>query len=150
MKELRSLIEISRYYGENSAYVIAGGGNTSYKNSDQIWIKASGIPLAGIDEGGFVCLDRKKLGLIETSEYSKDPVLREQEVKSHMTRAIISPENLRPSVETSLHNLIDFSYVVHTHPTLVNSVMCANHAIQLIRTQSCSIQNALFAAHLRQ
>jgi rhamnose utilization protein RhaD (predicted bifunctional aldolase and dehydrogenase) len=31
-------------------------------------------------------------------------------------------------VETSLHNLIDYAYIVHTHPTLINAVMCANDA----------------------
>ncbi len=92
----------------------------------RIWIKASGIPLAGIEESGFVCLSREKLGEIEFNTYSEDSVLREEEVKSDMKNAIISPENLRPSVETSLHNLIDFAYVVHTHPTLVNGLMCSN------------------------
>ena len=126
MDNMQKLIEISRYYGDDPAYVIAGGGNTSFKDEERIWIKASGIPLAGIDKSGFVCLSREKLGEIEVNQYSEDPVLREEEVKSDMQKAIISPENLRPSVETSLHNLIDFSFVVHTHPTLVNGLMCSN------------------------
>lgn len=125
MSDIKQLIEISRYYGDDPAYVIAGGGNTSFKDEKRIWIKASGIPLAGIEEGGFVCLSREKLGKIESNTYSEDSVLREEEVKSDMTSAIISPENLRPSVETSLHNLMDFAYVVHTHPTLVNGLMCS-------------------------
>ncbi len=127
MSNLQQLIEISRHYGDDPAYVIAGGGNTSYKDEKRIWVKASGIPLAGIGESGFVCLSREKLGEIEVNQYSEDPVLREEEVKRDMHRAIISPENLRPSVETSLHNLMDFTYVVHTHPTLVNGLMCSNH-----------------------
>ncbi len=77
---------------------------------DRIWIKASGIPLAGIDENGFVCLSREKLGQIEAATYSEDPATREEEVKLDMAKAIISPENLRPSVETSLHNLIGYAY----------------------------------------
>ena len=40
MNELKSLIEISRLYGDNPAFVIAGGGNTSYKDGHKIWIKA--------------------------------------------------------------------------------------------------------------
>lgn len=128
MSQLDQLIEISRYYGDNPAYVIAGGGNTSYKNSDTIWIKASGIPLAGIGKDGFVSLSRDKLSLIESGSFSEDSAVREEQVKSLMKEAIILPENLRPSVETSLHNLLDYSFVVHTHPTLVNGVMCANDA----------------------
>ena len=130
MNELKSLIEISRLYGDNPAFVIAGGGNTSYKDGHKIWIKASGIPLAGITEEGFVTLSRSELGVMETNTYSSDPVLREEEVKADMQKAIISLENLRPSVETSLHNLIDFAYVVHTHPTLVNALMCSVEAKQ--------------------
>lgn len=130
MGMIQQLIEISRHYGGDPAYVIAGGGNTSFKDDERIWIKASGIPLAGISEGGFVCLSRKKLGEMEENAYSEDSVLREEQVKSDMQRAIISPENLRPSVETSLHNLIDYTYVVHTHPTIINAVMCANGAQQ--------------------
>lgn len=128
MSKLDQLIEISRYYGDHSAYVIAGGGNTSYKTSDTMWIKASGIPLAGIGKDGFVSLSREKLSLIESETFSEDSVVREEQVKALMKEAIISPKNLRPSVETSLHNLLDYSFVVHTHPTLVNGVMCANDA----------------------
>jgi rhamnose utilization protein RhaD (predicted bifunctional aldolase and dehydrogenase) len=127
MGNIQQLIEVSRHYGSDPAYVIAGGGNTSFKDKDRIWIKASGIPLAGIGESGFVCLSREKLGKIERNAYSTDPVLREEQVKKDMQGAIISPEHLRPSVETSLHNLIDYAYVVHTHPTLVNGLMCSMH-----------------------
>lgn len=126
MGELDKLIEISHYYGENPDYVIAGGGNTSYKNQENIWIKASGIPLAGITGDGFVSLSRDKLARIETAVFSEDPEKREEEVKEQMEEAVLAPKNLRPSVETSLHNLIDYTYVVHTHPTLVNALMCAN------------------------
>jgi len=130
MSNIQQLIDISRHYGSDPAYVIAGGGNTSFKDDEQIWIKASGIPLAGIGESGFVCLSRQKLGEIEENTYSEDSVLREEQVKSDMQKAIISPENLRPSVETSLHNLIDYAYVVHTHPTITNAMMCASDAQQ--------------------
>lgn len=129
MGKLDQLIEISRYYGDNPAYVIAGGGNTSFKNNTTIWIKASGIPLAGIGEDGFVCLSREKLSLIESMDFSQDEARREEEVKARMNEAIVSPQNLRPSVETSLHNLINYAYVVHTHPTLVNGLMCAKNAV---------------------
>ena len=126
MSQLNRLIEISRFYGDNPDFVIAGGGNTSYKDSETLWIKASGIPLAGIGEDGFVSLSRKGLAQIEDGSFSDDPVLREEEVKEQMKKAIIAPKGLRPSVETSLHNLIGYSYVIHTHPTLINALMCAN------------------------
>ena len=61
MKEIQQLIEISRFYGQDSRFVIAGGGNTSYKNAGQLWVKASGASLATITEDGFAILDRSKL-----------------------------------------------------------------------------------------
>ena len=58
---LDELVKISRHYGSEPGFVIAGGGNTSFKTKDRIWIKASGISLADISPGGFVCLSREKL-----------------------------------------------------------------------------------------
>src|SRR5690606_6356294 len=34
----------------------------------------------------------------------------------------------RPSVETSMHNVIEYPFVVHLHPTAVNALMCAQDA----------------------
>ena len=127
-QHLQDLVEISRFYGADPSFVIAGGGNTSYKNPEKIWIKASGISLATIDEAGFVSLSREKLQQISFKEYSSDSLLRENEVKADLHEAIISPKELRPSVETSLHEVIDYSYVVHTHPTKVNGLMCSMKA----------------------
>ncbi len=125
---LENLIEISRYYGNNNEYVIAGGGNTSFKNNDKLWIKASGISLADIDIDGFVCLSRNKLKTIQSKSYSQNSSIRENQVKEDLNKAIISPANKRPSVETSLHEIIDFPFVIHTHPTLVNALMCSKKA----------------------
>ena len=45
-QQIAELIEISRLYGADKRFVIAGGGNTSYKNAETMWVKASGSPLA--------------------------------------------------------------------------------------------------------
>lgn len=97
------IVSISRYYGSHPGYVIAGGGNTSYKEGEKLWIKASGISLADIDESGFVCLSRIHLDKISGAVYSKDPSQREEQVKWDLKAAIIGDK--RPSVETSLLNL---------------------------------------------
>ena len=119
------LISLSRYFGNRSDYVIAGGGNTSYKKDDRMWIKASGVPLSGIDKSGFVCLSRKKLGKIAVSDYSNKPEEREAVVQKDISSAIISGTGRRPSVETALHNLFEYSYIVHTHPYSVNALLCS-------------------------
>lgn len=127
MKEIQRLIEISQSYGRDSRYVIAGGGNTSYKNGEKLWVKASGHALATIGEEGFAVLDRAKLNLISTKTYSDDPAAREEEVKNDLAAACLTKDR-RPSVETSLHNALAASYVVHLHPTLVNALMCSRDA----------------------
>lgn len=130
MKEIDSLIEISRKYGSDSRYVIAGGGNTSYKTADRLWVKASGHALATIGEEGFAVLDRSLLNPMGTKKYSSDPAEREEQVKNDLAAACIT-KDLRPSVETSLHNCMEAAYIVHLHPTLVNGLMCSANAAEV-------------------
>lgn len=127
MKEIQELIEISQFYGRDSRFVIAGGGNTSFKNAEKLWVKASGSSLANITEEGFAVMDRAKLNLMSDKSYSSNAAEREEQVKNDLADATIS-KGKRPSVETSMHNVIDFAFVVHMHPTLVNGLMCAVNA----------------------
>jgi len=127
MKVIQDLIDISRYYGVDSRFVIAGGGNTSYKNAEKLWVKASGSSLATITEDGFAVLDRTKLNILSERQYSNNAAEREEQVKNDLAAATIS-KGKRPSVETSMHNAIGFNYVVHLHPTAVNGLMCGNNA----------------------
>ena len=127
MKEIQQLIEISQFYGRDNRFVIAGGGNTSYKNHDKIWVKASGSSLATITEAGFAVLDRAKLNPMSEKIYSSEPDEREEQVKNDLAAATLT-KGKRPSVETSMHNVIDYPFVVHLHPTMVNGLMCAQDA----------------------
>jgi rhamnose utilization protein RhaD (predicted bifunctional aldolase and dehydrogenase) len=131
--KIKKLIEISNHFGKNPEFVIAGGGNTSYKNEDFLWIKASGTSLATITEEGFVKMFRSGLKEISGKNYSPDPLLRETEVTNDLYACIAEKTSNRPSVETSLHNLLNFSYVVHTHPTIVNALMCSANCAEETR-----------------
>jgi rhamnose utilization protein RhaD (predicted bifunctional aldolase and dehydrogenase) len=73
-KHLSDLIEISRYYGKRKDFVIAGGGNTSFKNDTGIWVKASGTSLGNITPEEFAVLDRQLLKEIYEKKYNADPV----------------------------------------------------------------------------
>ena len=127
MKQIEDLIAISRKFGQDSRFVIAGGGNTSYKNNDNLWVKASGHALATITEDGFAVLDRALLNEMGEKAYSDDTVVREEQVKNDLAAACVTKDR-RPSVETSLHNCMGFAFVVHLHPTLVNGLMCSVNA----------------------
>ncbi|MBO4557478.1 MAG: class II aldolase/adducin family protein, partial [Bacteroidales bacterium] len=78
MKEIEQLVEVSRRYGADSRFVIAGGGNTSYKDNERLWVKASGHALATIGEDGFAVLDRALLNKMGEKVYSSDPAEREE------------------------------------------------------------------------
>ena len=129
MKEIDSLVAISRKYCSDPRYVIAGGGNTSFKTADRLWVKASGHALATIGEEGFAVLDRTLLNQMGKKKYSSDPAEREEQVKNDLAAACITKDR-RPSVETSLHNCMSAAYIVHLHPTLVNGLMCSANAAE--------------------
>jgi rhamnose utilization protein RhaD (predicted bifunctional aldolase and dehydrogenase)/NAD(P)-dependent dehydrogenase (short-subunit alcohol dehydrogenase family) len=127
MKQIEQLIEISRKYGSDSRYVIAGGGNTSYKDDKQLWVKASGHALATITEEGFAVLDRVRLNAISTNRYSDDSDVAERQVACDLAAACLN-KGARPSVETSLHNAMSARFVVHLHPSLVCGLVSSMNA----------------------
>ncbi len=130
--EIKELIEISKFYGADKDWVIAGGGNTSFKDETTIWIKASGQSLAEITEDGLVSLDREKLHVISSNVYSNESSEREEQVKNDMFNSILEHDkNKRPSVETSLHEIINYRFIVHLHPTIINGLLCSRNAKSL-------------------
>ena len=131
--EISELLRISDFFGQNKDYVTAGGGNTSFKDEKIIWIKASGTKLGGLTEEGLAALSREKLHLISDKSYSEEPAKREEEIKEDLVSAILEPgSGKRPSVETSLHEIIRYAYVVHLHPAIINGILCSRNARNLI------------------
>ena len=132
--DISQIVEISRAYGSDPAWVVAGGGNTSMKDEEVMYVKASGYRLGTIDASGFVALDRKMLKGMYVKEYDDDPEVRERQVKSDLLRSRLHPElNQRPSVEASVHDAIPYRLVVHLHPDLVNGVTCSMQAEETLR-----------------
>jgi len=129
---MKNLIEMSHRFGANPAYVLAGGGNTSVKDADCLYIKGSGTSLATITEDGFVKMDRKRLDAIWSNTYSEDAKIRESQVLGDMMGAMLDVGK-RPSVETFLHNLFPQKYVVHLHPAIVNGLTCSAEGAAAMR-----------------
>jgi rhamnose utilization protein RhaD (predicted bifunctional aldolase and dehydrogenase) len=123
---LKEIAKISREFGSDERYVLAGGGNTSFKDTESLYIKASGYSLAVIEEDGFVRMEREKLQRIWTTEYPDDVAQRESKaLVDLMDSRAAGEEDKRPSVETLLHEAIPQTFVVHTHPSLVNGLTCS-------------------------
>lgn len=131
MKEIQDLITASRAYGADSSMVLAGGGNTSWKDTDVLYVKASGHALSSIDESGFVRMDMHALASIWDKDYPADIEEREEQVLDDMMAARCEGETARPSVEALLHSLIRHRYVIHMHPGLVNGLTCAQDGEQM-------------------
>ena len=121
-QQLAALAAMSNKYGSNPAYVLAGGGNTSFKNETNLWVKGSGTSLATIKAEDFVVLDRAKLSEMWSATYPEEEKAREAAVLADMMAARVEGETRRPSVETLLHNLFPQRYILHVHPTTVNGI----------------------------
>ncbi|MCL1858489.1 MAG: SDR family NAD(P)-dependent oxidoreductase [Oscillospiraceae bacterium] len=131
---LKNLVEMSHKYGSNPEFVLAGGGNTSYKTDELIYIKGSGTSLAKIKEEEFVVLYRDKLAKMWKKTYSENDDEKEAEVLSDMMNSRIEGESSkRPSVETLLHNLFTQKYVLHIHPALVNGITCSKEGENAVK-----------------
>jgi rhamnose utilization protein RhaD (predicted bifunctional aldolase and dehydrogenase) len=131
---LETLIEISRRYGADPDYVLAGGGNTSLKDGDVIAVKASGALLGTIDENGFVQLSLSKLRALFDMALPSDSEAREKIVLEKLLEARLPGQTRRPSVETLLHALFPYRFVIHLHPALVNGMLCSRQALSAAET----------------
>ena len=125
MRELVEHAELSRRFGADPRYVLLGGGNTSFKTEDVVYIKPSGVALAHIEAGQFVAMDRGAVRRALGAAVPEDCWEREAAVKARMAAAVVPGHSGRPSVETPLHEVIDYRYVYHMHPALVNGMTCA-------------------------
>ena len=126
--QLAALAAMSNKYGADPEYVLAGGGNTSFKSAENLWIKGSGTSLATIKAEDFVVMDRAKLNRMWTADYPENEAARESAVLQDMMDARIPGETRRPSVETLLHDLFPYSFILHVHPALVNGLTCSREA----------------------
>ncbi|MEP2027651.1 MAG: class II aldolase/adducin family protein [Paracoccaceae bacterium] len=116
-RDLVDLARLSARVGTDPLLIQAAGGNTSVKNGDVMWIKASGTLLA---EAGtkdiFVPVDLPAMCV----------ALDDENVNADQTaQFILGSATLRPSIETSLHAVFSQRVVVHVH--------CVNALAHVIR-----------------
>lgn len=131
---LERLVAMSRRLAEPERdYCILAEGNTGARiDEETFWVKASGVPMAGITASGFVAMRTAAVRAI-----LEEGALSDQEVKQRLTAAGVDPGGgRRPSVETMLHAVAlttgGARFVGHTHPTSVNAVLCARGAADAV------------------
>jgi len=106
---------LSARLGQDRLQVQGPGGNTSIKDGEVMWIKASGTELANaLTQDIFVPVD---CNVVKSEAMGSD--------KGDCIDAVLEPElGLRPSIETTFHGVLEYPVVIHTH-----SVMSLVHSI---------------------
>jgi len=127
--DLKDMLLISNSVGSDPRLVQGGGGNTSVKTDGGrlMYVKASGTGLRDMREGaGYRLVDVAGcISIIEDNRIGALPQAeREAEVVQRLMECCVDELKGRPSVETSLHAMLD-RCVVHTHPSIVNGLLCA-------------------------
>ena len=121
LDDLEMRVYTSRLLGSDQDLVLHGGGNTSVKIDDILYVKGSGWDLGSIEKEGFSPTRMDALlALLEYDTLSDSDMVRFQK------EALTDKSAPNPSIEAILHALIPYKFVDHTHAdaivTISNSV----------------------------
>jgi len=132
---IEELVSISSWAGADEDFVQAGGGNTSVKFENTMFIKASGFKLSEVTENkGYVEVDINKI--IELIDNHKKYEIyeakeRDKIIIKEVQKTVIRDNGFRPSVEAFLHALFGKT-VIHTHPILINAICCVDNCQKIL------------------
>ncbi len=127
---LAAIAELSQEFGQET-YVRGGGGNTSCKTDEILFIKPSGVTLAEMTPDTFAGLDRARLDKLFGETFPADVNKRERAVLEFITATVLPERKGRPSVEAPLHHCFPQTFVVHTHPAVVNGLTCSQNGPEI-------------------
>ena len=118
----------SRLLGQSADLVLHGGGNTSVKIDDTLYVKGSGWNLDTIEEAGFSPVDLQVL--IDMADLD---ALSDSDMVSQQRAALRNPDAPNPSVEAILHAIIPFNFVDHTHTDAVVTISNTPNGEQILK-----------------
>ena len=113
----------SRLLGGDPTLVLAGGGNSSVKTTEAdvfgepvevLHVKGSGWDMAGLQPGGLA-----PLRLATVARLADLPELSDARMAAELRAACLDPAAPAPSVESILHAILPFRFVLHTHADAV-------------------------------
>lgn len=107
---------LSARLGQDPLQVQGPGGNTSIKEGDVMWVKASGTELAEAETRDIFVPVNRTAAVAEARREAGDGTC--------VTTVLGSDIGLRPSIETTFHAALEHAVVAHTH-----SVATLTHAI---------------------
>ena len=130
----KNIAALSRKYGSDKLSVLAGGGNSSFKDTQYLYVKPSGVQLSSIEDSDFVKMERKLVDECIQKAALTTENEREAVVKRYIDFSVIESKNARrPSVEAPLHQLFPQTYVLHLHPRTVNAMTCGQNGKNICR-----------------
>jgi rhamnulose-1-phosphate aldolase/alcohol dehydrogenase len=136
------LIERSNRLGADRRNTNYGGGNTSAKGSvndptsgadvEVMWVKGSGGDLGTLTAPGLSTLI---LDMLRSLKGVYRGVDHEDEMHQLLDYCIFGPAGAAPSIDTSMHGLIDEKHIDHLHPDSVIAIAASADGEAL--TKSC-------------
>ena len=129
---LQELVALSRRFGTDPEFARGGGGNSSVKVDGVLYIKPSGTSLAALTPESVIALDMAPLmELLNSSPERKVAGGTDEVMQVAVAARIGEADDRRPSVELLFHSLLPERFVLHTHPTTVNAVTCAQRGAEV-------------------
>ena len=115
--EFRLFLKYSKEIGMDPSMVQAAGGNTSLKQGNTMWVKASGKWLLDAQSNELMV----PMSVSKIKEALENKRCSDTDI-SNCINLKISPVDLRPSVEAPMHAVLDFKFVFHTHDININAL----------------------------
>jgi rhamnose utilization protein RhaD (predicted bifunctional aldolase and dehydrogenase)/NAD(P)-dependent dehydrogenase (short-subunit alcohol dehydrogenase family) len=121
--DLDLCVYASRLLGADTTLVLSGGGNSSVKTVeddvfgepvDVLHVKGSGWDMASIQPAGFA-----PLRLDRVARLAELPALSDGRMADELAAASLDAAAPAPSVESILHAILPFRFVLHTHADAV-------------------------------
>ncbi|HVL53268.1 MAG TPA: class II aldolase/adducin family protein [Vitreimonas sp.] len=130
---LEQAVHLARRFGSDAEFARGGGGNVSAKADGVLWIKPSGVSLAGLTPEALMPLDMGPLLAMLAPDAADEPAGSDPVLRVGMAARLRPTDDRRPSVECLFHALLPEPIVVHTHPTIVNVLACSVRGAEVAR-----------------
>jgi rhamnulose-1-phosphate aldolase/alcohol dehydrogenase len=135
--ELDLLAYLSNLIGSDGTLTQPGGGNSSVKRREDdfagrpvevLRVKGSGTDLRTIARAGFTGLRRDDLGHLRQRQAMSD-----EEMMRFMRACMLDADEPAPSVETPLHSVLPYRFIVHTHDFATQALTDTPRPAALVR-----------------
>ena len=110
--------------GQNRLIVQGAGGNISWKEKDNLYVKASGFNIG----------DANKKNIFTKIKYKDyNSGLIESNFKYDINKAVFTKKKYKPSIEAAFHSIIPQKYILHVHSIEILSRLVQKNAFYFLR-----------------